>query len=38
MIAAIAVANGLPLYTVNPVDFEGVDGVDLRPVAKPDRY
>jgi hypothetical protein len=37
MIAAIAVANGLPLYTVNPVDFEGIDGLDLRPVVHPDR-
>ncbi len=37
MIAAIAVANDLPLYTVNPNDFEGVDGVDLRAVPHPDR-
>lgn len=37
MIAAIAVANVLPLYTVNPVDFEGIDGLDLRPVAHPDQ-
>jgi tRNA(fMet)-specific endonuclease VapC len=32
MIAAIAVANGLPLYTVNPVDFQGIAELDLRPV------
>lgn len=36
MIAAIAVANDLPLYTVNPQDFEGVDGLDLRAVPHPD--
>lgn len=31
MIAAIAIANDLPLYTCNPGDFEGID--DLRLVA-----
>jgi predicted nucleic acid-binding protein len=36
MIAAIAVANDLPLYTVNPQDFEGIDGLDLHPVPHPD--
>lgn len=35
MIAAIAVSNGLPLYTVNPQDFAGVDGLDVRPVSHP---
>jgi predicted nucleic acid-binding protein len=35
MIAAIAVANRLPLYTVNPSDFEGIAELDLRPVAHP---
>ena len=36
MIAAIAISNGLPLYTCNPVDFEHIDGLDLRPVPHPD--
>lgn len=33
MIAAIAVAHNLPLYTSNPEDFAGID--DLRVVAVP---
>lgn len=33
MIAAIAIANGLPLYTCNPSDFEGID--ELEVVAVP---
>lgn len=33
MIAAIALANGLPLYTCNPADFVGID--DLEVVAVP---
>lgn len=37
MIAATAIANGLPLYTVNPADFEGVTDLDLRPIAHPDQ-
>jgi tRNA(fMet)-specific endonuclease VapC len=32
MIAATALANGLPLYTANPDDFAGIDGLVLRPV------
>lgn len=35
MIAAIALANGLPLYTANPDDFAGIDGLVLRPVEAP---
>ncbi|MGI8712588.1 MAG: type II toxin-antitoxin system VapC family toxin [Solirubrobacteraceae bacterium] len=31
MIAATAIANGLPVYTCNPSDFESIDG--LRTVA-----
>lgn len=37
MIAATAIANGLPLYTVNPADFEGVAGLDVRRIAHPDQ-
>ena len=35
MIAATALANGLPLYTANPGDFAGIDGLVLRPVSNP---
>ncbi len=35
MIAAIAVANVLPLYTCNPRDFEGIDDLTLVPVKPP---
>ncbi len=37
MIAATAIANELPLYTVNPDDFSRIDGLDLRPVHHPDQ-
>jgi predicted nucleic acid-binding protein len=30
MIAATAIANGLPLFTLNPDDFAGITGLDLR--------
>jgi tRNA(fMet)-specific endonuclease VapC len=33
MIAAVALAQGLPLYTCNPRDFEGID--DLEVVSVP---
>jgi predicted nucleic acid-binding protein len=36
MIAATAVANQLPLYTVNPNDFAGIDALDIRAVTHPD--
>ena len=29
MIAATAVANELPVYTCNPADFNGIDGLDV---------
>ena len=35
-IAAIAIANGLPLYTCNPEDFAGIDGLELVAVPHPD--
>ena len=35
MVAAIATANDLPLYTANPDDFVGIDGLDVRPVSVP---
>lgn len=35
--AATAIANGLPLYTCDPEDFEGIPALDLRPVPHPDR-
>ena len=37
LIAATAIANGLPLYTCNPEDFGGIPALDLRPVPDPDR-
>lgn len=38
LIAAVALANGLPLYTCNPGDFAGIEGLDVVPVPHPDRY
>lgn len=35
MIAAIALANGLPVYTCNPGDFEGIDGLEVIAVPVP---
>ena len=35
MIAATALANGLPLYTCNPDDFAGIDGLDVVAVSVP---
>ena len=35
MIAATALANGLPVYTCNPDDFVGIDGLDVVPVPMP---
>jgi tRNA(fMet)-specific endonuclease VapC len=37
MIAAIALANDLPLYTCNPSDFEGIDGLRVIAVPVPPR-
>jgi predicted nucleic acid-binding protein len=35
MIAATALANGLPLYTCNPADFADIDGLDVIAVPVP---
>lgn len=36
MIAATAVANGLPVYTCNPADFAGIDGLEVVAIPHPD--
>jgi tRNA(fMet)-specific endonuclease VapC len=35
MIAATAIANDLPVYTCNPSDFSGIDGLDVVAVPVP---
>jgi tRNA(fMet)-specific endonuclease VapC len=35
LIAATAIASGLPLYTCNPADFADIDGLLVRPVPVP---
>jgi predicted nucleic acid-binding protein len=35
MIAATAIAHDLPLYTCNPADFTGIDGLRLVAVPQP---
>jgi predicted nucleic acid-binding protein len=35
MIAATALANGLPVYTCSPNDFAGIEGLDVVPVPPP---
>ena len=37
MIAAIAVANGLPVYTCNPGDFAGIDDLTVVSIPHPDQ-
>ncbi len=32
LIAATALSRGLPVYTANPRNFEGIDGLDVRTV------
>jgi predicted nucleic acid-binding protein len=32
MIAAVALANGLPRYTCNPSDFDGIEWLEVAPV------
>lgn len=36
MIAATAMANGLPVYTCNPNDFAGIEGLDVVSVPVPE--
>ena len=36
MIAAVAMANDLPLYTCNPADFAEIDGLTVVAVPHPD--
>lgn len=36
MIAATALANDLPVYTCNPTDFSGINGLDVIAVPVPD--
>lgn len=35
MIAATALANDLPVYTCNPDDFRGIEGLEVVPVPVP---
>jgi tRNA(fMet)-specific endonuclease VapC len=35
MIAAIALANGLPVHTCNPDDFDGIEGLTVVVVPRP---
>ncbi|MPZ14977.1 MAG: PIN domain-containing protein [Chloroflexi bacterium] len=37
LIAAVALANNLPLYTCNPRDFAGIEGLAVVAVPHPDR-
>jgi hypothetical protein len=36
LIAATAIANGLPLYTCNPADFADIEGLEIRMVPVPE--
>ena len=38
LIAAIAVANDVPLFTANPGDFAGISGLEVVGIAHPDSY
>lgn len=35
LIAATAIANDLPVYTCNPADFAGIDGLTVIAVTRP---
>ena len=32
---AVAITNGLPIYTVNPSDFSGIEGLDVVAIPHP---
>lgn len=34
MIAAIAISRGLPLFTANPRDFDGIESLEIVPVSR----
>ncbi len=34
LIAAVAMSQGLPLYTSNAADFTGIEGLDLRSITR----
>ena len=36
LIASIALANKLPVYTCNPSDFAGIEGLDVRTIPVPE--
>jgi predicted nucleic acid-binding protein len=36
MIAATAIASELPVYTVNPADFDGIADLEVRAIPHPD--
>jgi hypothetical protein len=36
LIAAVAIANEMPLFTVNPDDFQGIQALDLQAIEHPD--
>jgi tRNA(fMet)-specific endonuclease VapC len=37
LIAATAIAEGIPLYTCSPDDFAGIEDLDVRVVPHPDQ-
>lgn len=36
LIAAVALSNDLPIYTVHPSNFQGIDGLEVRAIPHPD--
>ena len=37
LIAASALAENVPIFTCNPENFRGIEGLEVRPVPHPDR-